>query len=142
MSILFFMSLQMVGIGTSDVNLDKFRHTFCSLLGKDTDSWGLSYTGENNTTCCDVAFTALMDCCINQWVFSSLRLVASQRREDKLLLPVRTGVDHWSPSGHVARHTHFLQKPQMHRLVTTHDVIKQSLYEWLSLSVFLWRQTM
>uniref|UniRef100_A0A2D4N9K5 B30.2/SPRY domain-containing protein n=2 Tax=Micrurus spixii TaxID=129469 RepID=A0A2D4N9K5_9SAUR len=35
----------MVGIGTSDVNLDKFRHTFCSLLGKDEDSWGLSYTG-------------------------------------------------------------------------------------------------
>ncbi|KAM4631921.1 SPRY domain-containing SOCS box protein 3 [Discoglossus pictus] len=35
----------MVGIGTSDVNLDKYRHTFCSLLGKDTESWGLSYTG-------------------------------------------------------------------------------------------------
>ncbi|KAL0993718.1 hypothetical protein UPYG_G00112370 [Umbra pygmaea] len=35
----------MVGIGTCDVNLDKFRHTFCSLLGKDDDSWGLSYTG-------------------------------------------------------------------------------------------------
>lgn len=36
----------MVGIGTSDVNLDKYRHTFCSLLGKDEDSWGLSYTGK------------------------------------------------------------------------------------------------
>lgn len=36
----------MVGVGTSDVNLDKYRHTFCSLLGKDTDSWGLSYTGK------------------------------------------------------------------------------------------------
>ncbi|XP_051487927.1 SPRY domain-containing SOCS box protein 3 isoform X2 [Apus apus] len=35
----------MVGIGTSDVNLDKYRHTFCSLLGRDEDSWGLSYTG-------------------------------------------------------------------------------------------------
>ncbi|XP_064845036.1 SPRY domain-containing SOCS box protein 3-like isoform X1 [Oncorhynchus masou masou] len=35
----------MVGIGTCDVNLDKYRHTFCSLLGKDDDSWGLSYTG-------------------------------------------------------------------------------------------------
>ncbi|TRY96561.1 hypothetical protein DNTS_007296 [Danionella cerebrum] len=35
----------MVGIGTCDVNLDKYRHTFCSLLGKDEDSWGLSYTG-------------------------------------------------------------------------------------------------
>lgn len=38
---------QMVGIGTSDVNLDKYRHTFCSLLGKDEESWGLSYTGSN-----------------------------------------------------------------------------------------------
>uniref|UniRef100_A0A8D2QAH3 SplA/ryanodine receptor domain and SOCS box containing 3 n=1 Tax=Zonotrichia albicollis TaxID=44394 RepID=A0A8D2QAH3_ZONAL len=37
--------MSMVGIGTSDVNLDKYRHTFCSLLGKDEDSWGLSYTG-------------------------------------------------------------------------------------------------
>lgn len=44
----------MVGIGTSDVNLDKYRHTFCSLLGKDADSWGLSYTGKTNTPCCDV----------------------------------------------------------------------------------------
>ncbi|XP_051905133.1 SPRY domain-containing SOCS box protein 3a isoform X2 [Hippocampus zosterae] len=35
----------MVGIGTSDVNLDRYRHSFCSLLGKDVDSWGLSYTG-------------------------------------------------------------------------------------------------
>lgn len=45
----------MVGIGTSDVNLDKYRHTFCSLLGKDTDSWGLSYTGKLQTPfhwCC------------------------------------------------------------------------------------------
>lgn len=45
----------MVGIGTSDVNLDKYRHTFCSLLGKDTDSWGLSYTGKIKATflwCC------------------------------------------------------------------------------------------
>ncbi|KAJ7984542.1 hypothetical protein DPEC_G00355880 [Dallia pectoralis] len=35
----------MVGIGTSEVNLDKFKHSFCSLLGTDEDSWGLSYTG-------------------------------------------------------------------------------------------------
>ncbi|KAG9476765.1 hypothetical protein GDO78_002257, partial [Eleutherodactylus coqui] len=39
------LSPAMVGIGTSDVNLDKYRHTFCSLLGKDAESWGLSYTG-------------------------------------------------------------------------------------------------
>ncbi|KAG5262380.1 hypothetical protein AALO_G00274540 [Alosa alosa] len=35
----------MVGVGTSEVNLDQFRHSFCSLLGTDGDSWGLSYTG-------------------------------------------------------------------------------------------------
>ncbi|XP_004596873.2 SPRY domain-containing SOCS box protein 3 [Ochotona princeps] len=35
----------MVGIGTSDVDLDKYHHTFCSLLGRDEASWGLSYTG-------------------------------------------------------------------------------------------------
>lgn len=44
----------MVGIGTCDVNLDKYRHTFCSLLGKDADSWGLSYTGRTTTGCSDV----------------------------------------------------------------------------------------
>lgn len=43
--IISFCCVQMVGIGTSDVNLDKYRHTFCSLLGKDAESWGLSYTG-------------------------------------------------------------------------------------------------
>ncbi|XP_071067551.1 SPRY domain-containing SOCS box protein 3 isoform X2 [Dasypus novemcinctus] len=35
----------MVGIGTAAVDLDKYHHTFCSLLGCDEDSWGLSYTG-------------------------------------------------------------------------------------------------
>uniref|UniRef100_A0A8C1GZK7 SPRY domain-containing SOCS box protein 3 n=1 Tax=Cyprinus carpio TaxID=7962 RepID=A0A8C1GZK7_CYPCA len=35
----------MVGVGTSEVNLDQFKHSFCSLLGTDGDSWGLSYTG-------------------------------------------------------------------------------------------------
>ncbi|XP_052452609.1 SPRY domain-containing SOCS box protein 3 [Carassius gibelio] len=35
----------MVGVGTSEVNLDQFKHSFCSLLGTDADSWGLSYTG-------------------------------------------------------------------------------------------------
>lgn len=36
----------MVGIGTSEVNLDQFRYSFCSMLGTDEDSWGLSYTGQ------------------------------------------------------------------------------------------------
>uniref|UniRef100_A0A8C4Z343 SPRY domain-containing SOCS box protein 3 n=2 Tax=Gadus morhua TaxID=8049 RepID=A0A8C4Z343_GADMO len=35
----------MVGVGTSEVNLDKFKYSFCSMLGNDEDSWGLSYTG-------------------------------------------------------------------------------------------------
>ncbi|XP_012692573.1 SPRY domain-containing SOCS box protein 3 isoform X2 [Clupea harengus] len=35
----------MVGVGTSEVNLDQFRNSFSSLLGIDGDSWGLSYTG-------------------------------------------------------------------------------------------------
>lgn len=35
----------MVGIGTLEVNLDKFKYSFGSFLGHDEDSWGLSYTG-------------------------------------------------------------------------------------------------
>lgn len=35
----------MVGIGTAEMNLNKFRYNFGSLLGHDEDSWGLSYTG-------------------------------------------------------------------------------------------------
>lgn len=47
---ILFVFVQMVGIGTCDVNLDKYRHTFSSLLGKDADSWGLSYTGNFKTS--------------------------------------------------------------------------------------------
>ncbi|KAK7482713.1 hypothetical protein BaRGS_00026011 [Batillaria attramentaria] len=35
----------MVGVATADLNLDKYVHTFCSLLGRDNNSWGLSYLG-------------------------------------------------------------------------------------------------
>ena len=35
----------MVGIGTYSVDMDAYRHNFCSLLGKDGESWGLSYYG-------------------------------------------------------------------------------------------------
>ncbi|XP_040033139.2 SPRY domain-containing SOCS box protein 3 isoform X2 [Gasterosteus aculeatus] len=35
----------MVGIGTAEVNIEKFNFSFGSLLGHDEDSWGLSYTG-------------------------------------------------------------------------------------------------
>lgn len=39
------MLVEMVGIGTSEVNLEKFKYNFGSLLGHDEASWGLSYTG-------------------------------------------------------------------------------------------------
>ncbi|KAM6951208.1 SPRY domain-containing SOCS box protein 3 [Aplochiton taeniatus] len=35
----------MVGIGTSEVSLEKYKHSFSSMLGTDEDSLGLSYTG-------------------------------------------------------------------------------------------------
>ncbi|CAH1794817.1 unnamed protein product, partial [Owenia fusiformis] len=35
----------MVGVGTENTDLNKYRYTFCSLLGKDSESWGMSYTG-------------------------------------------------------------------------------------------------
>ena len=36
----------MVGIGTDAVDLDTNRYTFCSILGRDKNSWGLSYYGK------------------------------------------------------------------------------------------------
>lgn len=35
----------MVGLGTGNVDLNAFRYNFCSLLGRDGESWGLSYYG-------------------------------------------------------------------------------------------------
>ncbi|XP_052779752.1 SPRY domain-containing SOCS box protein 3-like isoform X2 [Mya arenaria] len=35
----------MVGVGTVDLDLNKYRHKFCSLVGRDAESWGMSYTG-------------------------------------------------------------------------------------------------
>ncbi|KAJ8317952.1 hypothetical protein KUTeg_003043 [Tegillarca granosa] len=35
----------MVGVGTSHVDLNQYRHMFCSMIGLDSESWGLSYTG-------------------------------------------------------------------------------------------------
>ncbi|KAI4500826.1 hypothetical protein M0802_004037 [Mischocyttarus mexicanus] len=35
----------MVGVGTSKINLRDIRENFCSLLGRDEDSWGFSYKG-------------------------------------------------------------------------------------------------
>ena len=38
-------AFQMVGVGTANVNLSGSRHAFTSLLGRDAESWGLSYYG-------------------------------------------------------------------------------------------------
>ena len=35
----------MVGVGTEAVDLDSYKYSFCSFLGRDSDSWGLSYYG-------------------------------------------------------------------------------------------------
>ncbi|XP_046353158.2 SPRY domain-containing SOCS box protein 3-like [Haliotis rufescens] len=35
----------MVGVGTQHTDLDKYKHIFCSLIGRDGESWGLSYCG-------------------------------------------------------------------------------------------------
>lgn len=35
----------MIGVGTHEMDLNRHRHEFCSMLGKDSESWGLSYNG-------------------------------------------------------------------------------------------------
>ena len=35
----------MIGVGTKDVDLNRYKSQFCSMLGRDSDSWGLSYFG-------------------------------------------------------------------------------------------------
>lgn len=35
----------MIGIGTDDVDLDAYSLSFCSMLGRNSDSWGFSYMG-------------------------------------------------------------------------------------------------
>lgn len=59
----------------------------------------------------------------HHWVVSSCsdRLVASQRGQNELLLPVWPGLHHRGPPGHVARHAHFLQESQVYRLVRTNS---------------------
>lgn len=41
--IIYTALLQMVGVGTKDINLEGYSNVFCSLLGQNTESWGLSY---------------------------------------------------------------------------------------------------
>ncbi|XP_068439415.1 SPRY domain-containing SOCS box protein 3 [Clinocottus analis] len=45
MTSLVYGTDMMVGIGSAEVNMEKFKFSFGSLLGHDENSWGLSYTG-------------------------------------------------------------------------------------------------
>lgn len=36
----------MIGVCTGDLDLDHCRHVFCSMIGLDSNSWGISYTGQ------------------------------------------------------------------------------------------------
>ena len=40
------LRVQMVGVGTANVDMDAYRYNFCSFLGRDAESWGLSYYGK------------------------------------------------------------------------------------------------
>lgn len=35
----------MIGVGTKEADLIQYRSSFCSILGRDSESWGLSYFG-------------------------------------------------------------------------------------------------
>ncbi|XP_045318352.1 SPRY domain-containing SOCS box protein 3 isoform X1 [Leopardus geoffroyi] len=105
----------MVGIGTSDVDLDKYHHTFCSLLGRDEDSWGLSYTGARGTAAGGAGGRP-------GWHGSPLRhspppprAPPPQGRQDELLVEIRPGLHHWCAPGHLARHADLLQEQEVHR---------------------------
>ena len=39
------LSKQMLGVCTSDLDITQYKTSFCSLIGKDSNSWGLSYIG-------------------------------------------------------------------------------------------------
>uniref|UniRef100_A0A8D1JGE4 SplA/ryanodine receptor domain and SOCS box containing 3 n=1 Tax=Sus scrofa TaxID=9823 RepID=A0A8D1JGE4_PIG len=100
----------MVGIGTSDVDLDKYHHTFCSLLGRDEDSWGLSYTG----VCAGRGGGA--GGAPRPWAHPPPpRAPPPQGRQDQLLLTVRPGLHHRRPPGHLARDADLLQEQEVHR---------------------------
>lgn len=42
------LCLQMIGVGTDEVDLDACSMSFCSMLGKTADSWGYSYMGNTH----------------------------------------------------------------------------------------------
>ncbi|XP_047694499.1 SPRY domain-containing SOCS box protein 3 isoform X4 [Prionailurus viverrinus] len=107
----------MVGIGTSDVDLDKYHHTFCSLLGRDEDSWGLSYTGARGTAAGGAGGrpgrhgSPLR----RPPPPPPLRAPPPQGRQDELLVEIRPGLHHWCAPGHLARHADLLQEQEVHR---------------------------
>lgn len=105
-------SPQMVGIGTSDVDLDKYHHTFCSLLGRDEDSWGLSYTGAWGGPAWG---GALGQHGSPLRVPRVPRAPPPQGRQDELLVKIRPGLHHRRAPGHLARHADLLQEQEVHR---------------------------
>ena len=63
----------MIGIGSTSVNLDRYKSQFCSLIGKEVDSWGISYFGtihHNGTTknyCKKFERGAVIGCHLDLW---------------------------------------------------------------------------
>ena len=63
----------MIGVGSSSVNLDRYKSQFCSLIGKEVDSWGISYFGtvhHNGTTknyCSKFERGAVIGCHLDLW---------------------------------------------------------------------------
>lgn len=45
MTSLVYGTDMMVGVGTDAANIHRLSHKFCSILGSDSETWGLSYTG-------------------------------------------------------------------------------------------------
>ena len=35
----------MIGVGSALVDLNRYKSQFCSIIGKDAESWGISYFG-------------------------------------------------------------------------------------------------
>ena len=70
---LYSLHSQMIGIGSNSVNLDRYKSQFCSLIGKEVDSWGISYFGtihHNGTTknyCKKFERGAVIGCHLDLW---------------------------------------------------------------------------
>ena len=72
-SLFSMLSSKMIGIGSNSVNLDRYKSQFCSLIGKEVDSWGISYFGtihHNGTTknyCKKFERGAVIGCHLDLW---------------------------------------------------------------------------